>query len=268
MKDKVVVITGGTSGIGKALAEKFGSEGSRILITGRKEPELQETVDALRSRGIDIVGFRADVGVEEDNRMMAEEAIKRFGKIDVLINNAGISMRALFSEVDLEVVKTVMNVNFYGVLYATKYCLPEIIRNKGSIVGISSIAGFRGLPGRTGYSASKFALNGFLEVLRTELLKTGVHVLTACPGFTASNIRKRSLTKTGVQQGESPRQEDKMMTAEECARHIYNATVKRKRTLILTTQGKLAVFLNKWLPSFADKMVYNVMAKESNAPIK
>lgn len=268
MKDKVVVITGGSSGIGKALAEQFGKHGSKILITGRNEGELQKTVAELRARNIDIAGFQADVSVEEDNRAMAGEAIKRFGRIDILINNAGISMRALFSEVDLTVVKKVMDINFFGVLYATKYCLPEITRNKGSVIGISSIAGFRGLPGRTGYSASKFALNGFLEVLRTELLKSGVHVLTACPGFTASNIRKRSLTKDGSQQGESPRNEGKMMTPEECALHIYNATVSRKRTLILTTQGKLAVFLNKWLPSWADKMVYNVMAKEQNAPIK
>lgn len=176
-------------------------------------------------------------------------------------------MRALFEDVDLEVVKKVMDINFYGVLYATYYCLPEIRKNQGSIVGISSIAGYRGLPGRTGYSASKFALNGFLEVLRTELLKTGVHVLTACPGFTSSNIRKRSLTKDGSQQGESPRDEEKMMTAEECAEHIYRATVRRKRTLILTTQGKLAVFLNKWLPGLADKLVYKTMAREANAPI-
>jgi short-subunit dehydrogenase len=111
-------------------------------------------------------------------------------------------------------------------------------------------------------------LNGFLEVLRTENLKTGVHVLTACPGFTASNIRKRSLTKDGSAQGESPRKEEEMMSAEECARCIYKATVQRKRSLILTTQGKLAVFLNKWLPGVADKMVYNVMAKETNAPIR
>ncbi|MBT1706992.1 SDR family oxidoreductase [Fulvivirgaceae bacterium PWU5] len=268
MKDKVVIITGGSSGIGKALAEKFGREGSRILITGRQLPELQVAVDDLKKQGIAIAGFQADVSKEDDNRRMAEEAIKLYGTIDVLINNAGISMRALFSEVDLEVVKKVMDINFYGVLYATRYCLPEITKNGGSVVGISSIAGFRGLPGRTGYSASKFALNGFLEVLRTELLKTGVHVLTACPGFTASNIRKRALAKDGSAQGESPRAEEKMMSAEECARHIYTATVRRKRTLILTTQGKLAVFLNKWLPSFADKMVYNVMAKEANAPIK
>ena len=268
MKDKVVIITGGSSGIGKALAEKFGRHGSKILITGRNESELEMTVAELRSVGIEISGFRSDVSIEDDNRKMAQEAIRLYGTIDILINNAGISMRALFSEVDLSVVKKVMDINFYGVLYATKYCLPEITKNKGSVVGISSIAGFRGLPGRTGYSASKFALNGFLEVLRTELLKTGVHVLTACPGFTASNIRKRSLTKDGSQQGDSPRQEDKMMTAEQCAAHIYNATVDRKRTLILTSQGKLTVFLNKWLPGLADKIVYNVMAKEKNAPIK
>lgn len=268
MKDKVVIITGGSSGIGKAMAEKFGVEGSRILITGRNRDELNRTVEELLNKGIKISGIQADVSIEDDNRKMAEEAIRVYGRIDVLINNAGISMRALFSDVDLEVVKKVMDINFYGVLYATKYCLPEIIKNKGSVIGISSIAGYRGLPGRTGYSASKFALNGFLEVLRTELLKSGVHVLTACPGFTASNIRKRSLTKDGSQQGESPRKEEKMMTAEACANHIYNATVKRKRTLILTTQGKFAVILNKWFPGLADKLVYNIMAKEANAPIQ
>lgn len=268
MKDKVVIITGGSSGIGKALAIEFGKNGSKILITGRNKDELDKAVEEVRAKGITIEGFRADVSAEEDNKQMAAEAIKLYGRIDVLINNAGISMRALFDEVDLAVVKKVMDINFYGVLYATKYCLPEIKKHKGSVVGISSIAGFRGLPGRTGYSASKFALNGFLEVLRTELLKTGVHVLTACPGFTSSNIRKRSLTKDGSSQGESPRDETSMMTAEECAKHIYTATVKRKRTLILTSQGRLAVWLNKLLPGLADKMVYNVMAKEANSPIR
>jgi dehydrogenase/reductase SDR family protein 7B len=268
MNNKVVIITGGSSGIGKAMAFKFGSNGAKILVTGRNRSELDNAVAELKSQGITAIGVQADVSKEEDNMRMAKTAIQEFGRIDILINNAGISMRALFEDVDLEVVRKVMDINFYGVLYATKYCLPEIKKNMGSIVGVSSIAGYRGLPGRTGYSASKFALNGFLEVLRTELLKTGVHVLTACPGFTTSNIRKRSLTKDGTAQGESPRNEKEMMTAEECAHHIYNATLKRKRTLILTTQGKLAVLLNKWLPALADKMVYNVMAKESNAPIK
>jgi short-subunit dehydrogenase len=268
MKDKVVLITGGTSGIGKAMAFEFGKKGSKVFVTGRNVSELEKAISELKANSVDASGMPADVSVEDDNRRMAEKVINDFGRIDVLINNAGISMRALFEELDLEVMKRVMDVNFYGVLYATKYCLPEIIRNKGSIVGISSIAGFRGLPGRTGYSASKFALNGFLEALRTEFLERGVHVLTACPGFTESNIRKRALTKDGEAQGESPRNESKMMTAEECAEHIYRATVKRKKVLILTTQGKLTVFLNKWLPALTDRLVYNVMAKEENAPIK
>ncbi len=268
MKDNVIIITGGSSGIGKALAEEFGKHGSKVLITGRNQSDLQAAVDELRQKGIIISGFPADVSRPEDNRNMAAEAIRVYGKIDVLINNAGISMRALFEEVDLDVVRKVMDINFYGVLYATQSCLPEIMKNKGSVVGISSIAGYRGLPGRTGYSASKFALNGFLEVLRTEMLKKGVHVLTACPGFTASNIRKRSLVNDGSAQGESPRDEATMMTAQECARYIYRATVKRKKVIILTAQGKLTVFLNKWFPGWMDKIVYNVMAKEHGAPIQ
>lgn len=268
MKDKVVIITGGTSGIGKALAFEFGRRGARLLITGRNTSELEKTINELRQAGIMASGVQADVSKEEDNRRMAEEAVRLYGTIDILINNAGISMRALFNQADMTVIRQVMDINFYGALYATKYCLPEIVKNKGSVVGISSIAGFRGLPGRTGYSASKFALNGFLEVLRTELLKTGVHVLTACPGFTASNIRKRALTGYGTMQGESPRNEKKMMTAEECARYIYRATVKRKRTLILTTEGKLAVWLNKWWPSLADRLVYNAFKKEENSPLR
>jgi dehydrogenase/reductase SDR family member 7B len=256
MKDKVVIITGGTSGIGKALAHEFGRKGSKIVITGRRQEELEKTIHELSAQGIQIVGMQADVSRVDDNERMAAYAIQAFGKIDILINNAGISMRAMFDELDLDVVRHVMDINFYGAVYATRFCLPEIKRNRGSVVGISSIAGFRGLPARSGYSASKFALNGFLDVL------------TACPGFTESNIRKRALTKDGTVQGESPRNESEMMSAEECASHIYNAVLKRKRTLILTTQGKLAVLINKLFPSWADRLVYNTMAKEANAPLK
>jgi short-subunit dehydrogenase len=268
MKDKVVVITGGSSGIGKALAHSFGTRGSRIAITGRNPEALSEAAEELESQGIRVMSIISDVSKEEDNKRMAEEVISKFGRIDILINNAGISMRAMFEDVDLEVIKKVMDINFYGALYATKYCLPQIILNKGSVVGISSIAGFRGLPARAGYSASKFALQGFLEVLRTEMLYKGVHVLIASPGFTSSNIRKKSLTADGSHQGESPRKEEKMMSAEECAEHIYHATRKRKKYLILTFQGKLTVFLNKWFPGMLDKMVYKVMAKEADAPMK
>ena len=268
MKGKAVIITGGSSGIGKALGEVFGKQGSKVLITGRNKAELDEAVQELLRKGIDVAGCQADVSVEADNQRMASEAIRLFGKIDILINNAGITMRSLFEEVDLDVVKKVMDINFYGVLYATKCCLPEIIKNKGSVIGISSVAGYRGLPGRTGYSASKFALNGFLEVLRTEMLKKDVHVLTACPGFTTSNIRKRSLTKDGSLQGDSPRDENKMMSAEDCAQHIYEATVKRKNIIVLTIEGKFTVLLNKWFPGLMDRIVYDVMAKEPDSPLK
>lgn len=268
MKDKVVIITGGSSGIGKALAEEFGSHGSKILITGRNSKDLDDVVNELRGKGIEITGFQSDVSREEDNKKMAAAAIQRYGRIDIIINNAGITMRALFEDVEMDVIKKVMDINFYGVLYATRACLSEIIKNKGSVIGISSIAGYRGLPARAGYSSSKFALNGFLEVLRTELLTKGVHVLTACPGFTTSNIRKRALSKDGTAQGDSPRNEGKMMSAEKCARHIYRATVSRKKILVLTSQGKLAVFLNKWFPGMMDKIVFKEMAKEANSPVK
>ncbi|MDW8288835.1 MAG: SDR family oxidoreductase, partial [Flammeovirgaceae bacterium] len=215
MKNKVVIITGGTSGIGKALAFEFGKKGSQVVLTGRNQEKLHETVRLLKASGIDVYGIQADASREEDNQRMAAEVLEKFGKIDVLINNAGISMRATFLEVDLKVLHQVMNINFWGAVYATKYCLPSIIAQKGSVIGISSIAGYRGLPGRIGYSASKFALQGFLEVLRTEMLYKNVHVLTVCPGFTASNIRNTALDKDGKPQGESPRNEEKMMSAEE-----------------------------------------------------
>lgn len=268
MKDKVVIITGGSSGIGKALANEFGRHGSRVVITGRDKDHLDEAVAELTDKGITVMGINADVSREEENKQMAETVIKTFGRIDVLVNNAGISMRASFEDVQLDVVRKVMDINFFGAVYATKYCLPEIEKNRGSVIGISSIGGYRGLPGRSGYSASKFALTGFLEVLRTEYLHRGVHVLTACPGFTATNIRKRALVADGSVQKESPRDESKEMTAEECACHIYKATVKRKHILILTLEGKLAVFLNKFWPSMADRLVFNAMAKEANAPVK
>ena len=268
MKDKVVIITGGSSGIGRALAAEFGKRGSNVLITGRNLNELNQVVAELSSKGVIIKGFQADVSIEEDNRKMVEEAIKQFGHIDILINNAGVSMRALFEDLQLDVFKKVMDINFYGAVYATKCALPYILQTKGSIVGVSSINGKRSTPARSAYSASKFAMEGFLETLRTEVMKRGVHVLVASPGFTASNIRKRSLMKDGTAQGDSPRKEQEMMSADEVAHHIYKAVLNRKRDLVLTTKGRLAIFLNKWMPGITDKLVYNELAKEPDSPLK
>lgn len=268
LKDKVVIITGATSGIGEACALTFGKEGAKIVITGRNQEKLDRSSKHLKSLGIEVLAILADAGSEADNRKMADETIKAFGRIDILINNAGISMRALFQDLDLEVFRKVMDTNFWGTVYATKFCLPAILESKGSIIGISSINGFRGTPARTAYTASKYAMNGFFESLRTEVMNQGVHVMVAAPGFTASNIRNNALTANGHVQGASPRDEAKMMTAEQVAEDILKATLKRKRDLVLTTQGKLAVFFNKWAPTFMDGVVYREMAKEKDSPLK
>ena len=267
MKDKVIIITGASSGIGKALAFSFGREGAKIVITGRKEAPLMEVSQELTKAGIENFALVSDVSIETDNIEMIEKTIKQYGKIDVLINNAGISMRSMFEDCDLNVIKSLMDINFWGTVYATKYALPHIKATKGSIVGVSSIAGYRGLPVRTGYSASKFAVNGFLEALRTELLQTGVHVLTACPGFTASNIRVAALGSDGNSKGETMRDEGKMMSSEEVADRILKAVKNRDRDMILTFKGKAIIWINKLFPKLADKLTFNELAKDSDSPL-
>ncbi|MET3113219.1 short-subunit dehydrogenase [Pedobacter sp. CG_S7] len=268
-KNKVIVITGASSGIGKACAEEFAKRGANLVLAARQYVSLCEITAQLQAKyGIKAIAVQVDVSKEEDCHLLIKQAVNTFGKIDVLLNNAGISMRALFSELDLSVLKNLMDVNFWGTVYCSKYALDEILKTKGSIIGVSSIAGYRGLPGRTGYSASKFAMNGFMESLRTELLHSGVHVMVACPGFTASNIRVAALAKDGQAHGETSMEEGKMMTAEQVAITIVNGIAARKRTLIMTGQGKLTVLLNKLFPALTDKLVFNHFTKEKNALIK
>ncbi len=268
MKGKIVIVTGGSSGIGKAIALKFAACGARVVITGRDMFRLNAVGLELSKFTSDFLIVKADVSVYEDCEKIINETIDRFGTIDVLINNAGISMRGLFNETGLDVIKKVMDTNFWGTVYCTKLALPFLLKSHGTIVGISSIAGKKGLPGRTAYSASKFAIEGFFETVRTENLKNNLHVLIACPGFTASGIRNSSLGPDGNPQNESPRNEANMMTAEEVAEHIHHAVIKRKRDLVLSTNGKLTVLLNKFFPGWMDKVVYNHMAKEPGSPFK
>lgn len=268
MKGKVVIITGASSGIGKALAEDFARRGAKVVLAARNRDKITEIKKDLEPVNPEILAIRADVSKEGDCRHLVDLVVEEFGRIDILINNAGISMRALFEETDLQVIHRLMDVNFWGAVYCTKYALPYLLQSKGSVVGVSSVAGYKGLPGRTGYSASKFAMHGFLEVLRIENMKKGLHVLIACPGFTASNIRNVALSGSGEQQGESPRDENKMMTAETVAAHIVRAIQRKKHRITLTSQGKITVLLNKFFPKYMDKMVYNHMAKEPDSPFK
>lgn len=268
MKGKVVIITGATSGIGRACAEVFGKAGASVVFTGRNEARMTQVKERLTDLGIVHSGFIMDASNEEDNKKLIEETVGKYRKIDVLINNAGISMRALFNESNLEVFRKVMDINFYGTVYATKYALPHLLESKGTIVGISSINGHRGTPARSAYTASKYAMEGFFEALRTEVMYKGVHVLVVSPGFTGTNIRNAALNKEGKEQGESPLDEGKMMTSEQVAEKVLYGVRKKKRDIVLTTQGKLVVFLNKWLPGWMDKKVYDHMAKEKDSPFK
>ncbi|WP_297829378.1 SDR family oxidoreductase [uncultured Rikenella sp.] len=264
-KNKVVVVTGASSGIGEALARRFAALGAHVVVGARTVDKLEAVVSGLPTEGEAVA---CDVTREEDCRRLIDRAVERFGRIDVLVNNAGISMRALFDDVDLDVLRRLMDTNFWGAVYCTKYALPYIQCARGSIVGISSVAGFHGLPGRTGYSASKYAMHGLLETVRIENLKKGVHVLIVAPGFTASNVRFAALTADGSQQGVSPREEGKMMTADEAARRIIKAIGRRKRTLLMDFDGKGTRILKFFVPGLLDKIYYRHMAKEPDSPFK
>lgn len=266
LKNRVVIITGASSGIGKATAIAASAHGAKLVLAARNTELLNNVASECLKSTAEVIVVTADVSVEEDCKRIIHSTIEAYGRIDVLINNAGISMRAVFEQTDLKVLKRIMDVNYWGTVYCTKYALPWLLKSKGSVTGVSSIAGYKGLPGRTGYTASKFAMVGFLEALRIENLHKGLHVLVACPGFTASNIRNTALAADGTQQGESPRDESKMMTAEKVAHTMLKAIVKRKRTMTLTWEGKLTVTLNKFFPSVVDRMVFRHMAKEPDSP--
>jgi dehydrogenase/reductase SDR family member 7B len=268
LKDKVMVVTGASSGIGAALALEGLARGMKVVMAARRLEQMETLAGDAGFSSDSCLLVRADVARQEDCAQLVRLAVESFGRLDVLINNAGISMRALFSDSSPEVLERIMQVNFWGAVYCTHYALPWLLKSGGSVVGISSVAGFKGLPARTGYSASKFALQGFLESLRIENRKTGLHVLIACPGFTASNIRKAALGGDGMAQGESPRDEGSMMTADAVARHILRAVEQRKTSLVLTRQGKLTLWLNKLFPNWVDKLVYEHMASEPDSPFK
>ena len=258
--DKIVVITGGSDGIGKALVAQFLALGAKVATCGRNENKLSLLVAEFPTSN--LYTAQVDVSKQDQSEAFIKQVVDNWGRIDVLINNAGISMRALVSEVSVQTLQNVMDINFWGTVYCTKAALASIQQNKGVIVGVSSIAGYRGLPGRSGYSASKFALNGWLEALKTELYASGTHVMWVCPGFTTSNIRNAALDKNAKAQGESPMDEGAMMSSEECATHIIHAIEKRKRSLVLTFTGKRTVFMNKYFPAWADKLVHHFFFKD------
>lgn len=263
---KVAIITGGSSGIGKSLVLKYASEGYAVVFTGRNKERMDQVVADLGNQP--HLALTLDAATIDDNQKMVDKTIEKFGRIDILICNAGVSMRALFEDTKLEVFEKLIQINFFGSIYATKSAIPHLLESKGTIIAISSINGRRSTPARSAYTSSKFAIQGFFETLRMEVMTRGVHVLVVCPGFTSSNIRNSALTADGKAQGESPRNERKMMSAEEVAERTYSAAQKKKRDLVLTQDGKLAIFFNKFVPSWVDKKIYERLKKEPGSPLK
>lgn len=268
MEQKVIIITGASSGIGLACVKEFVKRKSIVVLAARSIEKLKVIEDQLHSEGHQVLTVQTDVSQEKECEALINKTIEVYGRIDVLINNAGISMRALFEDVDIKVLKQLMAVNFWGTVYCTKYALPYIIRTKGSIVGVTSLAGFKGLPGRTGYSASKFAMQGFLETVRAENYKKGIHVMIAAPDFTRSEIRKQALNETGHAQIKTPKDESKLMSAEEVASRIYRGVKKRKRTIIMSAKGKLLLIMKLLAPSLLDRISYREMAQEPDSPFQ
>ena len=267
-KDKVVIVTGASSGIGEAIAREFARNGSKVVLAARSEAKLSEIVKEINTENFIASYFITDVSIEENCKKLIEYAVEKFGAIDILINNAGLSMRASFPDVDLKVLHRLMDVNFWGTVYCTKYALPYLIKRKGSLIGVSSVAGFHGLPGRTGYSASKFAMHGFLETIRIENLKKGLHVMIIAPGFTSTEIRKNALTANGMKQGESPLDEHKLMTPEYVAAWVLKGIRKKKRNKLLTWDGRLTALFQRIVPALVDWAYYYEMSKEPESPIK
>ena len=264
--DKTVIITGASSGIGKALAFHFAKEGARVVLAARNKQKLQEIARMIRHDGGVCTIIETDVTKHHDCYYLIDKTLDIYGKIDILINNAGISMRAAFNDTDVHVLEQLMNTNFWGAVYCSKYALPHLLESKGSLVSISSISGITPLPGRSGYVASKHALDGFMNTLRIEHLKDGLQVLVVHPGFTTSDIRNRALNKDGVSQSETPRNEKQMMSAEDVAEEVGNGILHKKHDLVLTWEGKLISWLYKRAPRLSDKLLHWEMSKEPDSP--
>ena len=271
-KDKIVIVTGASSGIGLASVVRFVELGANVVLAARSIDKLEKIAEELVQQstvnGQQFLCVNTDVTKEEDCRNLIEKTVEKFGKIDVLVNNAGISMRAVFKDLDLKVMRSLMDTNFWGTVYCTKYALPYLLESKGTVVGVISTAGYVGLPARTAYSASKFAVRGFLETLRIEHLYDGLHVMIFAPGFTTSNIRNVALTADGSQQGETPRNEERMMSAERVARILSRGIARRRSEMVLTPLGKATLFVSRNLPRVTDKVEYRMMANEPNSPLK
>ena len=264
----VHVITGASDGIGAEMARQLAAKRGKtaaLVLAARSEDKLKAVAAECEALGAQTLVVPMDVSREADCRSLIDRAVSRFRRIDALINNAGVSAQALFADVkpaDLHWYEDLMKVNLWGSVWCTHAALVHLKASRGRIVAVSSLAGLVGVPGRTAYSATKFAMTGFFEALRAELKSSGVSVTTAYPGVVATQIRYRGLNAQGVAAGSSGLKEDDAMSVEECARLILEGMAHRRREVVMTARGKLARFVKLVAPGRVEDMALAALKDE------
>lgn len=265
---KCFVITGASDGIGAEIARQLAASHGKdlgLVLAARGQDKLDAVAAQCTALGAQALAVVTDVAQEAQCRALIDAAIQRFGRIDGLINNAGVSAQALFSEVaaeDLHWYENLMKINLWGSVWCTHAALPHLRQSRGHIVAVASLAGLVGVPGRTAYSATKFAMAGFFEALRAELKGVGVSVTTAYPGVVATNIRYRGFNAKGQAAGSSGLKEDGAMSAQKCARLIIDGMNRRQREVVMTAKGKLGRFLKLLAPGMVENMAMAALKDE------
>jgi short-subunit dehydrogenase len=262
VKDRVVVITGASKGIGAELARQLAARGCKLVLAARTLDELERVAEGCRAAGASVLVVRCDVAVERDCHALMAGAMLAYGRIDVLVNNAGATMWARFEDLhDVEVLARIMQVNYMGSVYCTRHALPFLRASRGLLVGISSLAGRTGVPTRTGYAASKHAMTGFFDSLRIELAGSGVDVTMVFPGFVATGIRENATGPDGKPIQVSPVREGEVMSAEACAARIVRAIERREREVVMTARGKIGLFLKLVAPALVDRIARSAIQR-------
>jgi short-subunit dehydrogenase len=264
----VTVITGGSDGIGAEMARQLAArhrEAMALVLAGRSQEKLDAVAAQCRTHGAQTLCLAMDVAREADCRDLVDRAVRRFGRIDTLVNNAGISAQALLEDVraeDLHWYRDLMEVNFWGAVWCTHAALPHLKQSRGRLVAVSSLSGLVGVPGRNAYAATKFAMTGFFEALRAELRNAGVGVTIAYPGVVSTQLRHRGYNARGEAAGASGLKEDDAMPVEECARRIVDGMERRQRDIVMTARGRLGRYLKLLAPGLVEKMALAALKQE------
>ena len=261
-KDKVVVITGASSGIGEELAYRLAEQGAKLSLAARRTERLEAVKAECEIRGGQSIAVPTDVGEQAQCESLMRKTVEAFGGIDILVNNAGVSMWAYFDEVtDLSIFEQIMSANYLGSVYCTHYALPHLKASRGQIVGVSSLTGKNGVPTRSGYAASKHAMVGFFDTLRIELADDGIDVTMIYPDFVATETRKHAFGPDGKPLGESPVREGEIMSVEKCVELMLPAIQKRKRELVMTTRAKVGQYVKPFAPKLIDSIARRAIEK-------